>query len=294
MKLEDLRRSSNVEDRRGQRLGRIGRTGAGLGFSGLVLLGALWFLGVDPSTLLSLATGGLQGDGVAATAAAPVATGTPTDQAGDFVAAVLGSTEDTWSKLLQELGAKQRYPAPTLTVFTETVQSACGMASAASGPFYCPGDQKLYLDLAFFQQLNTEFGAAGDFAQAYVIAHEVGHHIQTLLGTTEAVQKARSRSSTEIANLTQVKMELQADCYAGIWAKRTDESSHFLEAGDIDEALRAAAAVGDDTIQRRVQGRVVPDSFTHGTAQQRASWFRRGFDSGALQSCDTFAAGAVQ
>jgi uncharacterized protein len=288
MKLDDLRRSDNVEDRRGM---RVGRTGAGIGIGTLVLLVAGYFLGVDPSTLMSL-VGGAQG-GTETASSAPGPMGKPADPQGDFAAAVLGSTEDTWTQIFRELGAKPGYIEPTMTLFSEAVQSGCGPASAASGPFYCPADQRLYLDLAFFQQLKSEFGAAGDFAQAYVIAHEVGHHVQTILGTTEAVQQARSRSSEEVANLTQVKTELQADCYAGIWARRANDTKKFLEPGDIEEALKAAAAVGDDSIQRRVRGYVQPETFTHGSARQRASWFRRGFDGGTLQSCDTFAAGAV-
>jgi len=284
MKLDDLRRSDNVEDRRGM---SVGRTGAGIGIGTVVLLVAGYFLGVDPSTLLSLVSGAPGGADTQA-AAGPAPTGAPRDAQGDFAAAVLGSTEDTWTQFFRELGAKPDYPSPTMTLFSTAVQTGCGYASAAMGPFYCPADRRVYLDLNFFHELKDRFGAAGDFAQAYVIAHEVGHHVQTILGTTEAVEQARSRSSEEIANRTQVKTELQADCYAGIWAKRTQETKHFLEPGDIDEALAAAAAVGDDTIQKRMRGYVEPDTFTHGTAQQRAAWFRRGFDAGTLQACDTF------
>jgi uncharacterized protein len=286
MRLDDSRRSENVEDRRGTS-GR--RTGAGIGIGTIVLLVAGYFLGISPSTLMSLA--GLAGDTAPAQQAAPVAAGTPKDPEGDFVAAVLGETEDVWTKQFAELGGK--YPPPTLTLFTDQVESACGGASAASGPFYCPNDQKVYIDLAFFRQLQTEFGAPGDFARAYVIAHEVGHHVQLLLGATEAVQKVRERSSQAVANHAQVEIELQADCYAGIWAKQADSARHILEAGDLEEALKAASAVGDDTLQRRIQGRVVPDTFTHGTAQQRVSWFKRGFDTGEMQQCNTFATGAV-
>jgi predicted metalloprotease len=283
MKNDEFRTSENVEDRRGQ--GGVGRTGAGVGLGAVVILVVGYFLGVDPSTLMSLA--GLSGNGGAAPTSKPVATGAPQDPEAKFAAQVLGETEDVWSQKLKELGAKQAYPPPTMVLFTGAVESACGMASSAAGPFYCPGDQKLYLDLAFFRQLQTEFGAPGDFARAYVIAHEVGHHIQTLLGTTEKVQEARGRSTQAVANRTQVAMELQADCYAGIWANGAQRA---LEPGDIDEALKAAAAVGDDTLQKRIQGRVVPETFTHGTAQQRASWFKRGFDSGDLHQCDTFGA----
>jgi hypothetical protein len=196
-----------------------------------------------------------------------------------------------WTKQLAQLGG--RYPPPSLVMYTDRVDSACGGASSASGPFYCPGDQKVYIDLGFFRQLADEFGAPGDFARAYVIAHEVGHHVQLLLGASEAVQKIRERSSDKLGNHAQVELELQADCYAGIWAKQADRARHILEAGDLEQALKAASAVGDDTLQRRIQGRVVPDTFTHGTAQQRVSWFKRGFDTGDMQQCNTFAAGAV-
>ena len=285
MKNDEFRTSDNVEDRRGR---GVGRTGAGVGLGAVVILVVGYFLGVDPSTLMGLA--GLTGNGSAApTAAGPAATGAPQDPEARFAAQVLGETEDVWSKKLAELGAKQAYPPPTMVLFTDSVESACGMASAASGPFYCPGDQKLYLDLGFFKQLQTEFGAPGDFARAYVIAHEVGHHIQFLLGTAAKVQEARERSTRAVANRVQVSMELQADCYAGIWANGAQRA---LEPGDIDEALNAAAAVGDDTLQKRMQGSVVPETFTHGSAKQRASWFKRGFDSGDLRQCDTFSAPA--
>jgi uncharacterized protein len=286
MRLDDSRRSDNVEDRRGM---SVGRTGAGIGVGTIVLLVVGYFLGVSPSTLMSIA--GLAEETTPAQKSAPASLGTPKDPEGDFVAAVLGETEDVWTKQFAELGGK--YPPPTLTIFTDHVESACGGASAASGPFYCPSDQKVYIDLAFFKQLQTEFGAPGDFARAYVIAHEVGHHVQTLLGATEAVQKIRERSSQTVINHAQVAMELQADCYAGIWAKQADSARHILEPGDIDEALKAASAVGDDTLQRRIQGRVVPDSFTHGTAKQRAGWFKHGFDTGKLEECNTFATDAV-
>jgi predicted metalloprotease len=286
MRLDDSRRSDNVEDRRGM---SVGRTGAGIGIGTVVLLVAGYFLGVSPSTLLSIA--GLADSSAPAETAAPVAKGAPKDPQGDFVAAVLGETEDVWTKQFAQLGG--RYPPPSLVMYTDRVDSACGGASSASGPFYCPGDQKVYIDLGFFRQLADEFGAPGDFARAYVIAHEVGHHVQLLLGASEAVQKIRERSSDKLGNHAQVELELQADCYAGIWAKQADRARHILEAGDLEQALKAASAVGDDTLQRRTQGRVVPDTFTHGTAQQRVSWFKRGFDTGDMQQCNTFAAGAV-
>lgn len=289
MRSEDSRPSENVEDRRG--LG-IGRTGAGIGVGTLLILVVGYFMGVDPSTLLSVANVAQQATPSAATGGGAVATGTPQDAGGQFVARVLGETEDVWSKKIAEMGG--RYPAPKLVLFTGQVESACGMAGAASGPFYCPGDQHVYIDLAFFDQLDKQFGAPGDFARAYVIAHEVGHHVQALLGATEAVQKVRERSSTEVANHAQVGLELQADCYAGIWAKEANAmhvargQQPYIDKQDIDDALNAAAAVGDDTLQRKFQGRVVPETFTHGSAQQRSSWFKRGFDSGQVQDCDTF------
>jgi hypothetical protein len=205
------------------------------------------------------------------------------------VSHVLAMTEDTWTAVFRDRGVT--YTPPHLLLFRNSIQSACGGAQSASGPFYCPGDQKVYLDLAFFDQLAREFHAPGEFAQAYVIAHEVGHHVQLLLGTERKVRAAQERATSAAArNQLQVRLELQADCYAGIWANQTERTRKFLEPGDVDEALRAAAAVGDDTIQKRMQGYVVPDSFTHGTAAERTNWFQRGFQSGSLDSCDTFSA----
>jgi len=285
MRLGDSRRSDNIEDRRGM---RVGRTGAGIGIVTILLLVIGYFLGINPATLLNVAE-------VAQTAApqqsgAPAA-GTPADPERDFVAAVLGETEDVWTPIFAQLGG--RYPPPTLTLFTGQVQSACGLAGAASGPFYCPSDRKVYIDLAFFHQLESEFGAPGDFARAYVIAHEVGHHVQALLGATSEVERIRQRSSQAIGNRALMALELQADCYAGIWANNANRARGILEPGDLEEGLRAASAVGDDTLQRRTQGTVVPDSFTHGTAQQRTQWFKRGFEGGTLDDCNTFATGAI-
>jgi predicted metalloprotease len=288
MRLDEMRRSSNVEDRRGR---RVRRAGAGIGLGAIVVLVVGYFLGVNPATLLGLLD--------ATTAPAPMAEETPAapvqknDPEADFVRAVLGETEDVWTTVLKEYGATS-YPPPTLVLFSGHVDSACGLSSAAAGPFYCPGDQQIYIDLEFFGELEQRFGAPGDFARAYVIAHEVGHHVQMLLGTTKLVDKARRSSDRELANHTLVKFELQADCYAGIWANRAERAHRIMEAGDLDEALRAAAAVGDDTLQRRAQGYVVPDSFTHGTAAQRAHWFRRGVESGLLDACDTFNAPDLQ
>jgi predicted metalloprotease len=279
MRWQGSRRSSNVEDARGS---RFGGGGLKLGVGGtLVALVAAYFLGIDPRVILGL-TSGLQSAGPQP----EIQSGTPTDEQGQFISAVLGDTEDTWSAIFQQRGAE--YVPPKLVLFTDQVQSACGSASSASGPFYCPGDQKVYIDLAFYDELKTRFQAPGDFAQAYVLAHEVGHHVQTLLGTERKLRAAQQGSSEVEANQLQVKMELQADCYAGVWAHNADAARQIIEQGDVQEALGAASAVGDDTIQKRTQGRVVPDSFTHGSAEQRMGWFKRGLDGGTIESCDTF------
>jgi predicted metalloprotease len=211
----------------------------------------------------------------------------PQDESGQFVTHVLGDTEETWSAIFQQAGST--YPQPKLAIFEQGINTACGAATSAAGPFYCPGDQRVYIDLAFFRQLETEFAAEGDFAKAYVIAHEVGHHVQTITGIADKVRAGQqSAGSQEEANAWQIKMELQADCYAGIWAHYADSTRQLVENGDVDEALKAASAVGDDTIQRRVQGHVNQESFTHGSGAQRQEWFRRGFSSGQVASCDTF------
>jgi predicted metalloprotease len=215
-----------------------------------------------------------------------VEAGAPTDEAGSFVAHVLGDTEDTWNTLFNEAG--RQYSEPNLRVFDDAINTGCGRATSAAGPFYCPPDQRVYIDLAFFRQLETEFAAQGDFAKAYVIAHEVGHHVQNLLGVADQVRGAQQRASEAESNALSVKMELQADCYAGIWAHYADSTSQVVESGDIDEALTAASSVGDDTIQKRMQGQVNQESFTHGSAAQRQQWFRKGLDSGRMQDCDTF------
>jgi len=273
------RRSDNVEDRRGSGPGMPLVAGGGIGSIILVLV-ALYF-GIDPSVVL-------QGGGQPApTAQAPAASSRGGDEIKQFVSVVLADTEDTWRELFR--GMNREYRDPTLVLFSGSVQSACGMAGAAVGPFYCPGDHKLYLDTSFFRDLRDRFGAPGDFAQAYVIAHEVGHHVQTLLGISERVQNVRRRSDTREANALSVRMELQADCFAGVWAHHANKTRHILEEGDLDEALGAATAIGDDRLQRQGQGRVVPDNFTHGSSAQRVQWFRRGFDSGETRQCDTFA-----
>jgi len=281
MRWESGRRSDNVEDRRGFRVSR-GLAGGGLGTLVLVLVGL--YFGIDPSTILNTI---------------PAGGGSSVEQSGeprpaaenalaDFVSVVLADTEDTWGTIFREKG--QSYAAPKLILFTDAVESACGMAGAATGPFYCPGDHKLYVDLSFFSELDRRFGASGDFAQAYVVAHEVGHHVQNLLGIEGKVREARARAGEREANRLSVRLELQADCLAGVWGNRADKSRRLLEPGDLEEALRAATAIGDDRLQREARGRVVPDSFTHGTSAQRVSWFRRGFESGDLARCDTFSA----
>ena len=294
MRLDRMRRSSNVEDARGQRAGGGGLGGLGggggrgglkLGLGGIVLaLIASWLLGIDPRVALGVVQGGAAvagatGGGGAAMpgmGAAPGGgsgvMGAPTDAAGDAAAAVLGDTEETWGEIFKAGGAQ--YKPPVLKLFSGEVVTACGRANSGAGPFYCPGDQKVYIDLTFWNELETQFKAAGDFAQAYVIAHEVGHHIQTITGISKQVREAQARANKAQQNQLQVMMELQADCYAGIWAHHAERSRQILEQGDIEEALAAASAVGDDTIQKRMQ------------------WFKRGLETGSMQSCDTFKAGA--
>jgi uncharacterized protein len=284
VRLEDQQRSSNVEDRRGTPV-RRGAIGGGIGVVVIALVAL--FLGVDPSFILN--SGFVTGPGQQAPQE-QVAARAPSreDKMADFVAAVLGSTEEAWSEIFARGG--RSYRKPVLVLFTGAVESACGYAQAAVGPFYCPADQKLYIDLAFYRDLQDRFQAPGDFAQAYVIAHEVGHHVQNLLGIAEKVQSARQRAGERQANELSVRMELQADCLAGIWAAHANRSKRILEPGDIEEGMNAAAAVGDDRMQQAARGRVAPESFTHGSARQRSHWFRRGLESGELRSCDTFAA----
>ena len=290
------RRSSNVEDRRGgSRLPmRVGR-GGGISLGTLVIaVAAMYFLGIDPTVML---TGGGPG-----TVQSPVSPGVESrdtgrhgpsavgtdDERAQFVSVVLGDTEDTWHALFGRMG--ERYEEPKLVLFSGFVQSACGMAQAAMGPFYCPADQKVYIDLSFYDEMKRRFGAPGDFAQAYVIAHEIGHHVQTLLGISDTVMRARRGVGEAEGNRLSVMQELQADCFAGVWAYHADEARNILESGDVEEALNAAAAIGDDRLQRQSQGYVVPDAFTHGTSAQRVRWFRRGLAEGSLAACDTFSA----
>jgi predicted metalloprotease len=278
MRWQDGRRSKNIEDRRGSR-GQRTAAGSGLGLLAIVLLGLIF--GFNP---LSLFQGGAPSQPAVSGQSSPRPA--VEEQLADFVSVVLADTEDTWSQLFQSAG--KRYPPPTLVMFSGMTQSACGNAQASLGPFYCPADQKLYIDLQFYQDLKTRYGAPGDFAQAYVIAHEVGHHVQTVLGVSQQISQAQQRASKVQANQLQVRMELQADCFAGIWAYHADRARNILERGDIAEGLNAAAAIGDDRMQHRSKGYIVPETFTHGSSEQRVRWFKRGLESGAMQQCDTF------
>ncbi|HEY7541971.1 MAG TPA: neutral zinc metallopeptidase [Methylomirabilota bacterium] len=277
------RRSDNIDDQRGMPVGRGAVVGGGIGTVVLVLL-ALYF-GVDPSVVLQ---GIDPGDSRSVSSVQQPRAPAGDEPLKDFVAVILADTEDTWGELFQRMG--RQYERPRLVLFSGAVQSACGFAEAAVGPFYCPGDRKLYIDLSFYRDLREKIGAPGDFAQAYVIAHEVGHHVQNLLGIAERVQAAQGRRGRTEANGLQVRMELQADCFAGVWANNAQRARNILESGDIEEGLNAASAIGDDRLQRQAQGRVVPESFTHGSSAQRVRWFKRGIDSGDPGQCDTFTA----
>src|SRR6185503_10457782 len=277
MRWRDRRQSDNIEDRRG--FGGKGiAVGGGLG--GLVILVLALIFGADPSQLLEQVPNN-PGSSVPASRS----TNPEEEELKQFVGVVLAETEDVWSTVFRQ--ANREYRKPTLVLFRDSVRSACGRAGAAVGPFYCPVDQKLYIDLSFFRELKTRFGAPVDFAVAYVVAHEVGHHVQNLLGTMDRVSNAQGRTSQENANALSVRLELQADFLAGVWANKA-ASRGIVEPGDIEEALGAATAVGDDRLQREAQGYVVPDSFTHGSSQQRVEWFRRGFDTGDINQGDTF------
>lgn len=281
------RQSGNIEDRRGQRPAR-GRGGFAIGGGTilLVLVGSV-LLGQNPLTLLNM-IGGMQSVSGPPTDNRPVSTSQPGDQLGKFASVVLADTEDTWKTLLPKMG--RPYQDPRMVLFSGAVQSACGYTSSAVGPFYCPGDHKVYLDLQFFRELDRKLGAPGDFAQAYVIAHEVGHHIQNLLGIAKQVRSLQQRGSSSKANALSVRMELQADCFAGVWGHHAQRERNLIEPGDFEEGLRAAAAIGDDQLQRKSQGHVQPESWTHGSSQQRMTWLRRGMETGNPQSCDTFSA----
>lgn len=276
MRWEGGRRSENIEDRRGMRMPG-GIAGGGVGVVVIALIAI--FFGVDPRVILQDA-----GSPQPSQTSAPV--DPAQDRIKDFVSVVLADTEDTWGEIFRRGGAQ--YQVPRLVLFSGAVQSACGFAQAAVGPFYCSGDRKVYLDLDFFQTLDKRLGASGDFAQAYVVAHEIGHHVQNLLGISGKVAQAVAQGGKEQANRLSVRQELQADCFAGIWANHANRSRHVLEAGDIEEGLNAASAIGDDRLQMQSRGYVAPESFTHGSSEQRVRWFRRGLESGELSSCDTF------
>jgi len=292
MRWGDMRPSDNVEDRTGMGSGGGGSPlGGGIRLGGgamiLIVIVSLLF-GVNPLEFLGMMEGAgpvvaPQPQSIPAGPHVPAATPDPQKQ---FVARIVGDTEDVWTQLFKSMGT--RYEPPTLVLFSRSTVSSCGRASAAAGPFYCPVDQKVYLDTAFFRELHGRFGAPGDFAQAYVIAHEIGHHVQNQLGTMQKFEQAAARADLRQRNALSIRLELQADCYAGVWGSYAAKRN-LLEPGDVEEGLRAASAVGDDTIQKRTQGHIVPDAFTHGTAEQRVKWFRTGFASGDPRSCNTFA-----
>ncbi|MGB5974068.1 MAG: neutral zinc metallopeptidase [Nodosilinea sp.] len=277
MKWQSSRRSTRIDDRRGSGVPGVAATG---GIGTLLLALVVAFLGGDPSVVFE------QG-GAGPTQSAPPVSQAESDRSAEFVSAVLGETEDTWNTIFrEEFGAD--YREPSLVLYSGATQSACGLGQAAMGPFYCPADQKVYLDTSFFRDLSARLGAPGDFAQAYVIAHEVGHHVQNLLGVSSQVQRAQRQVSRTQANDLSVRQELQADCFAGVWAHRAQTARNILEEGDIEEALNAASQIGDDRLQMESQGYVAPESFTHGSSQQRAEWFYRGIETGDVNQCDTF------
>lgn len=288
MKWEGRRQSSNVEDRRsGGGAPMFGGRNIGIGTIVIALIGG-WVLGVNPLTLLGLLSGG---GAPVVQQQSPAQAPPANDTMARFVSTVLADTEDVWGKLFQQGGAQ--YQEPRLVLFRGAVGTACGTGQSAMGPFYCPGDQKVYIDLSFYDQLKNQLGAPGDFAQAYVIAHEVGHHVQHLLGITDQVDRMRGRVSQTEYNRLSVKLELQADCFAGVWAHHADRMHQVLEQGDVEEAMNAAAKIGDDALQKAQTGHVVPDSFTHGTSAQRQRWFKTGLQIGSTQACDTFSASSL-
>jgi hypothetical protein len=282
MRWRGERQSDNIEDRRGMRVSRGAKVGgiSGLGLVAIVVVSLL--LGVDPTLVLQQVGQSLPSSTTIEESAQPAAN----DDMRNFVAVVLAETEDVWNEQFNKAG--RTYQEPKLVLFSGAVDSACGFAQSATGPFYCPADQKVYLDLTFFNELHSRFGASGDFAQAYVIAHEIGHHVQTQLGIIQKVTQLQARSSAADKNKLNVLLELQADCLAGMWAQQAQKKRDILEEGDLEEGINAASAVGDDRIQKKTQGYVVPDSFTHGSSAQRVSWFKRGFEQGNFQACDTF------
>lgn len=281
MRWKSGRRSSNVVDRRGIRLSRK-TTGGGLGIIVLALIGL--YFGIDPAVILQQGQD-ISGPAIQQTRYVPTAA---ESELADFVSVVLADTEDTWHALFSEAGGS--YREPKLVLFSGAVESACGFAQAAMGPFYCPGDSQVYIDLGFYQDLRTKLGAPGDFAQAYVIAHEVGHHVQHLLGISDKVHRMRSQVDEKAYNQLSVRLELQADCFAGLWAYHADRARQIIEEGDVAEALNAASMIGDDRLQQKARGYVTPDSFTHGSSEQRVRWFKKGLQSGRFETCDSFAA----
>jgi predicted metalloprotease len=287
MKWEGQRQSENIEDRRAGGGGGGFRIGGGRGIGiGTIIVAVVagWIFGINPLTLLGALGGG--GPVMAPQSQAPAQRPPANDAMAAFVSTVLADTEDVWGGVMRSAGVP--YSQPKLVLFRGAVGTACGTGQSAMGPFYCPGDQKVYLDLNFFETLRARMGAPGDFAQAYVIAHEVGHHVQNQLGITDKVDGMRGRVPEQQMNALSVRVELQADCFAGVWANRSQQSKGWLERGDIEEALNAAAQIGDDNLQRKSQGTVVPESFTHGSSQQRMTWFRRGLESGSVNQCNTF------
>ena len=280
MRWQSGRRSRNIEDQRGRRISSKAK-GGGVGILLLALVGM--YFGIDPSVVLDVGSQLNSGPTTETRSYQPSA---EENELADFVAVVLGDTEDTWREEFHRKGAT--YIEPTLVLFSGAVQSACGYAQSAMGPFYCPGDKKVYIDLSFYRDLKDTMNAPGDFAQAYVVAHEVGHHIQNLLGISDKVHAARQRLSETEYNQLSVRLELQADCFSGVWANHADRARQVIEPGDIDEALNAASQIGDDRLQQQSRGYVTPDSFTHGTSEQRARWFRNGFRTGDMDSCNTF------
>ncbi len=290
MRIEGQRESDNIEDRRGMGPARLGGRG-GLGIGTIVLaLVASYFTGMNPLTILNLLTGvqSVTETMTPSTPSQPGPVGAPSDQLGKFASVVLADTETTWRTLLGP-----QYQDPRMVLFSGAVQSACGTTSSAVGPFYCPGDHRVYLDLAFFDEMANRLGAAGDFAQAYVIAHEVGHHVQNLVGTADKVHRLQRQVSEVEGNALSVKMELQADCYAGVWGHHANRERHLIEPGDFEEGLRAAAAIGDDRLQKMSRGHVQPESWTHGSSEQRMTWLKRGLESGDPSVCNTFEAGRL-
>lgn len=277
------RESDNVEDRRGEGFRGFGG-GRSIGIGTILIALVAMYFGIDPSVILDTAS---VSPPPASESARPATPRPPAeDELARFASMVLADTEDTWGPIFKA-GGKQ-YQEPGMVLFTGATRSGCGVGEAAMGPFYCPADHKVYLDLAFFKELQQRFRAPGDFAQAYVIAHEVGHHVQNLLGISGKVEQARQRASERDGNQLSVRLELQADCFAGVWAHHADRARQVLESGDVEEALGAATAIGDDQLQRQTQGRVMPDSFTHGSSAQRVRWFRTGLEKGELRACDTF------